>query len=88
MSISQFSAEQAARFRDMNVAMLKRLDTDGDGKLSLAEFAAPSERMFDRLDKNHDGVITPDEMKAPFRSRYDPRGAPGDRSRDTGAQRP
>ena len=85
MSLSQFSAEQTARFRDMNFGMLKRLDSDGDGKLSLAEFAAPSERMFDRLDKNHDGVITPDEMKARFRSRYEPRGAPGERARDRSA---
>jgi Ca2+-binding EF-hand superfamily protein len=75
LTLVQFSAEQATRFRDMNTGMFKRLDLDGDGKLSLAEFAAPSERMFDRLDKNRDGVISPDEMKPRFSSRYDSNGA-------------
>jgi hypothetical protein len=87
LTLAQFSAEQAARFRDMNAGMFKRLDSDGDGKLSLAEFAASSERMFDRLDKNHDGVITPEEMKPRFRGRYEPKGAPGDRARGSGSPR-
>jgi Ca2+-binding EF-hand superfamily protein len=85
LTLAQFSAEQATRFRNINAGVFKRLDSDGDGKLSLAEFAAPSERMFDRLDKNHDGVITPDEMKP--RSRFEPKGAPRDRNRGSGSQR-
>lgn len=34
-----------------------RLDTDGDGKISSAEFLAGSDRMFERLDRNSDGKI-------------------------------
>jgi len=77
LTLAQFSAEQAARFRNINAGMFKRLDSDGDGKLSLAEFAASSERMFDRLDKSRDGVITPEEMKPRFRGRYEPNGTRG-----------
>jgi len=69
MTLAQFTQEEANRFRDMNSKMFKRLDKDGDGKLSLAEFAAPPEKMFDRLDRNHDGVITADEMKPRFGGR-------------------
>lgn len=80
MNLAQFTAEEAARYRDINAKMFKRLDTNGDGRLSLAEFAAPPEKMFDRLDRNRDGVITPDEMKPRFSRRGDSSGR-GGRSR-------
>lgn len=58
--------------------MWKKADTDGDGSISLAEFAAmerpgrlPEEKraeIFKRIDKNADGKIGPDEM---------PKGHPG-----------
>jgi Ca2+-binding EF-hand superfamily protein len=57
-----FYGIELARFRDMNAKMFKRLDKDGDGKLTLAEFGAPQAKMFDRMDKNHDGAITKDEL--------------------------
>lgn len=42
---------------------LQRLDQDGDGRLSRAEFVERStEALFERLDANADGVITPDEV--------------------------
>ena len=46
--------------------MFKKLDTDGDGRISRAEAqAAPRlAANFDAIDANHDGFITPDEMKA------------------------
>jgi Ca2+-binding EF-hand superfamily protein len=45
---------------------MKKLDTDGDGRISRAE-AAKAPRLaehFDAIDTNHDGFITPEEMKA------------------------
>jgi Ca2+-binding EF-hand superfamily protein len=45
---------------------LKKLDTDGDGRISKAEAqAAPRlAEHFDTLDANKDGFVTTDEMKA------------------------
>jgi len=42
--------------------MMMRADTNGDGKISRAEFAATSEQRFARMDKNSDGAITADEL--------------------------
>jgi len=42
--------------------MMMRADTNGDGKVSLAEFSAVMDQRFTRLDKNGDGFITADEM--------------------------
>lgn len=69
ITLAAFTADQQTRFRDMNDKMFKRLDKDGDGKLSLAEFAGPPLNMFARLDRNHDGVVTADEMKPRFHGR-------------------
>lgn len=41
---------------------LAKLDTDKDGKLSLAEWNAMGDKMFARLDDNKDGKISADEM--------------------------
>jgi len=66
LTLAQFTADLSVRYRDMNDKMFKRLDKDGDGKLTMAEFAAPPLKMFDHLDRDHDGVITADEMKPQF----------------------
>jgi Ca2+-binding EF-hand superfamily protein len=45
----------------------KKLDTDGDGRVSLAEAKANAPRLaehFAQIDANGDGFITPEEMKA------------------------
>jgi Ca2+-binding EF-hand superfamily protein len=46
--------------------MLKRLDSDGNGTIELAEMEQmkPGKRMFDRLDENEDGVISQEEFDA------------------------
>ncbi|ATD68613.1 MULTISPECIES: EF-hand domain-containing protein [Luteimonas] len=38
------------------------MDTDGDGRVSLAEYQAWMRYGFDRMDRNGDGVLTPDEL--------------------------
>ena len=66
MTFDQFMAEENLRFQDANSRTFDRLDKDGDGKLSLAEFASSELRLFERLDRNKDGAITADEMKPRF----------------------
>ncbi len=41
---------------------VQRMDTDGDGRISTAEFTAAGDRMFARLDDNGDGKLAKDEM--------------------------
>jgi Ca2+-binding EF-hand superfamily protein len=64
MSLEQFIADQEQDFREATARAFKRLNKNRDGKLTLAEFAAPELKLFARLDKKHDGVLTPDEMKS------------------------
>ena len=67
LTLAAFTGDLSVRYREMNDKMFKRLDKDGDGKLTMAEFAAPSLKMFARLDRNNDGVISADEMRPHFR---------------------
>lgn len=41
--------------------MLKKMDTDGDSKVSRAEFDTFQDKMFTKLDKNGDGFISEDD---------------------------
>ncbi|MBB3342176.1 EF-hand domain-containing protein [Luteimonas sp. RC10] len=41
---------------------LERMDTDGDGRVSLAEYQAWMGYAFDRMDRNGDGVLSADEL--------------------------
>jgi hypothetical protein len=64
----QLTAEELHAFRKANRGGhgAKKLDTDGDGRISRAE-AAAAPRMaehFDAIDTNGDGFISADEMKA------------------------
>ena len=44
--------------------LIARLDSDHDGKISLAEAHTAMMAMFDRTDTNHDGVVSPEERAA------------------------
>ena len=50
-------------------AMMAKVDTDKDGKISRAEFQARGEQMFKEADANGDGFITPEEGKAAHEAR-------------------
>jgi len=43
--------------------MLARVDTDRDGRISLAEMTAQRLARFDRLDTNRDGTLTREERR-------------------------
>jgi Ca2+-binding EF-hand superfamily protein len=71
----QISADELRAFREKQGgdatkhrgAMFKKLDTDGDGRISRAEAQAGAPRLaehFDEIDTNKDGFISMDEMKA------------------------
>jgi hypothetical protein len=45
-------------------AFFAMLDTNKDGRVTLAEASARPLAMFDRLDTNHDGTISPEERRA------------------------
>lgn len=42
--------------------MVEKLDADGDGKISKAEFTSRPNPMFDKVDTNGDGIVDADEM--------------------------
>ena len=71
MNADQFANGLDRRFTDSIARTFKRLDKDGDGKLTLGEFAAGELKLFARLDRNKDGVIAADEMRPQFRARSD-----------------
>jgi Ca2+-binding EF-hand superfamily protein len=41
---------------------LAKMDTDGDGRVSLAEYQDWMSYAFDAMDRDGDGVLTPDEL--------------------------
>ncbi len=44
--------------------MIRMMDTDGDGKISLEEHAAGTKKMFEMMDGDKDGKVTATEMDA------------------------
>lgn len=52
----------AGKHKDRGARMLKRLDTDGDGNITAAEWQQSAEKRFARLDANSDGKIEPAEF--------------------------
>ncbi len=57
MSLEQFMAERTAEFRKSNEAMFHRLDWNGDGKLTLAEYGAAQRVRFVQLDRDGAGFV-------------------------------
>ena len=55
------SLSLAAQVRDAD-AYLARMDADGDGRVSLAEYQAWMGYAFDAMDRDHDGVLSPAEL--------------------------
>jgi Ca2+-binding EF-hand superfamily protein len=51
--------------------MMERVDTDGDGMISKAEFMAKHESKFMEMDVNGDGSLSKDEMKDSRQDRKD-----------------
>ena len=73
-------AEMLAKREERRQAgMLERFDTDGDGAISQAEFAAKPNPMFDRADADGDGIVTEDERKAMRQAFAEKRGNRGER---------
>ena len=69
---AQREVRQQERRTAMATALVDRLDTDDDGRLS-AEEAAQGTRMlpFDRIDADSDGAITADELRQARADRQD-----------------
>lgn len=53
-------------------SFLAQHDTDGDGKVSLAEVVAPQEKRFKETDTNADGFVSMEEIRQSFSARVPP----------------
>jgi Ca2+-binding EF-hand superfamily protein len=66
LSLQEFNAALAAQNAKPNVtAYIARLDTNKDGKVSMAESRAPAAARFDRMDSNKDGILSVEEQRRP-----------------------
>jgi Ca2+-binding EF-hand superfamily protein len=64
LSLQEFAAlAPAMRTAETPDQLLKTLDSNGDGKISNAEFRAPQLAKFNNVDANRDGIATPEEMR-------------------------
>ncbi|MEO6799979.1 MAG: hypothetical protein ABI178_08580 [Rhodanobacter sp.] len=50
------------RAQDSRADYLRQFDSNGDGRVSEAEYVAYMSRGFERMDRNGDGVISRDEL--------------------------
>ena len=69
----QMHAQHAQKRAQRMAEHWKKMDADGDGRVSLAEAQANAPRLaqhFQRIDANADGFITPEEMKAAHQARH------------------
>jgi len=58
-----FSQEAESMFEERGPGKLKKMDTDGDGQLSLDEYLAGAEKRFGKMDADEDGYLTAEELK-------------------------
>ena len=67
LSMDEIKAYFQAQRQAKAAAWFKKIDTDGDGRISKAEAQANAPRLyahFDQIDTNGDGYITPEELAA------------------------
>ena len=62
--LSAVALSGAAFAGDMSADKIKKMDTNGDGRLSAAEHEAGARKMFTMMDSNKDGSVTVAEMDA------------------------
>lgn len=60
--VAEMAGEEAGGRRGQRG--MARLDSDGDGRISLSEFTGRESRLFDRLDTNGDDAVSPEELDA------------------------
>jgi Ca2+-binding EF-hand superfamily protein len=60
--VAESDEELSARFEEHKDKAMKRLDKNGDGKVSKEEYTGP-DRRFLNMDKNEDGFVSRDEIK-------------------------
>jgi Ca2+-binding EF-hand superfamily protein len=68
-----FHEQRRAAMEQKRAEHWKKIDTDGDGRISRAEAQANAPRLaehFDAIDANRDGFITPDELRAAHRHHH------------------
>jgi len=70
VSFEELRAFHARHRGERGKAFMKRLDTDGDGKVSRNEALAAAAARFDAADANKDGFLTPEEMRAAHRAQH------------------
>jgi len=70
-ALAQTGAGQGGRHQNFD-RLLKRLDKNGDGKISRDEWTR-NPKAFDRMDANKDGLVTRDEAEAAFKQRAERR---------------
>ena len=68
LSLQEYNAAATAQSPKVDAtARLQRLDTNKDGKISMAESRGPAETQFARMDTNKDGVLSVEEQRKPGR---------------------
>ncbi len=64
MAVGFASTSEARHHGKHGGKFLERVDTDGDGSVSRAEFDAHHDKKFTRMDKDGNGTITKEEIDA------------------------